>query len=99
MSLCDRLEQFFRARPDTWIDGRALAEVAGNYAWRTRASDLRKRGMQIDNRVRIVREHAASCPAVLAWDVPGACQCGRPRTFKISEYRYVAPKGQLALLP
>lgn len=56
MNLCDRLAAFFRRRPDEWIDGRELSRVAGSYAWRTRASDLRffPYGMVIANRVRVV---------------------------------------------
>lgn len=50
-SLTDKLEAFFRDRPLTWIDGKTLAQIAGGYAWRTRTSELRKRGMVIENRV------------------------------------------------
>jgi len=54
-SLAGRLAQFFRARPGTWIDGRTLSTVAGNYAWRTRVSEIRRRyGMPIENRLRRV---------------------------------------------
>ena len=53
----DQLEAYFKARPGIWIDGRDLAEVAGNYAWRTRCSDLRKRGLNIENRIRKVDRH------------------------------------------
>jgi hypothetical protein len=49
-SLNDTLEAFFRARPNTWIDGKELATVAGGYGWRSRCSDLRKRGMTVENR-------------------------------------------------
>jgi hypothetical protein len=53
LSLCDRLEAYLKARPNTWIDGRQLAVVAGSYGWRTRCSDLRlKRGLDIQNRIR-----------------------------------------------
>jgi hypothetical protein len=52
-SLCDRLESYLRERPNTWIDGRQLATIAGNYAWRTRVSDLRRqRALDIQNRTR-----------------------------------------------
>ena len=50
MSLNDRLAAYFRARPNRWIDGRDLADVAGAYAWRSRCADLRKRGMRIENK-------------------------------------------------
>jgi hypothetical protein len=50
----DKLEAFFKARPGKWVDGLELAGVAGCYAWRSRCSDLRKRGMNIENRTRRV---------------------------------------------
>lgn len=54
MSLTDVLAAYLAARPFIWIDGRALASVAGAYAWRTRVSDLRRppRSMTIENRMR-----------------------------------------------
>lgn len=51
-SLTDRLEAHFRAHPDRWFDGMALSKIAGQYAWRSRCADLRKRGMVIENRQR-----------------------------------------------
>ena len=54
-SITDRLEQYFRAREGVWLDGLELALVGGQYGWRTRCSDLRKRGMVIENRVRRVK--------------------------------------------
>ncbi len=56
MTRVDRLAQFFRNRPGEWIDGRAIADVAGAYAWRTRVSDLRRgpHAMTIENRQRHV---------------------------------------------
>jgi hypothetical protein len=78
-SLADRLESFFRSRPSEWVDGRELARIAGAYGWRTRCSDLRKRGMDIQNRCRRVK-------------LPTG------QTVTVSEYRFNAPSGQLALL-
>jgi hypothetical protein len=54
MTLIDRLAEYFRSRPFTWIDGRELGVVAGSYAWRTRCSDLRRPpySMTIQNRQR-----------------------------------------------
>jgi hypothetical protein len=49
-TLADRLEAFFREHPRRWFDGRRLGDIAGGYGWRTRCSDLRKRGMDIRNR-------------------------------------------------
>jgi len=57
-SLASRLAEFFRDRPGAWVDGRALGDLAGVYAWRTRVSDLRRAPfrMVIANRQRrIVR--------------------------------------------
>lgn len=55
-NLRDRLEAFFRANPNTWIDGRELSTIAGSYAWRTRCSELRTiRGLNVENRVRTER--------------------------------------------
>ncbi len=53
MSLCQRLADYFAQRPGQWVDGRLLATVAGNYAWRSRVSDLRTRhGLTVENRQR-----------------------------------------------
>lgn len=41
-SLVGRLARFFQQHPGEWVDGRALAMIAGNYAWRSRVSDLRR---------------------------------------------------------
>jgi hypothetical protein len=49
-SLNDKLQAYFQARPNVWIDGKVLATVAGGYGWRTRVSNLRRqRGMTIEN--------------------------------------------------
>jgi hypothetical protein len=49
-SLNDSLERFFRANPNKWIDGKALAELFGGYGWRSRVSDVRRRGMTVENK-------------------------------------------------
>jgi hypothetical protein len=56
---CQRLAALFLRHPGAWLDGRQLATVAGAYAWRTRASELRKPpyNMRIDNRVRRIEEN------------------------------------------
>lgn len=60
-SLLDLLEAFFRSVPGVWIDGRQLGRIAGNYAWRTRVSELRtQRGLTIENRLRHVKSSAGS---------------------------------------
>jgi len=53
-TLTDRLESYFKARPAAWIRAERLMEIAGNCAWRTRVSDLRKRGLTIENHVECV---------------------------------------------
>lgn len=99
MSLNDKLAALFKANPGVWLDGRRLAEVGGYAAWRTRVSELRaQRHMDIENRCRFMREHAPSCPALQAWDIPEACNCRRPRRFTISEYRWV-PRVEPEQLP
>lgn len=45
---------YFKAHPNEWIDGMVFAEFAGIYAWRSRISDARLTGMQIENRLRPV---------------------------------------------
>lgn len=55
-----RVEEYFRARPDQWIDGLAIAQVGGAYAWRSRVSDCRTLGMTIENRQRKVGEITVS---------------------------------------
>jgi hypothetical protein len=92
LSLCDKLEAYLKARPNKWIDGRMFEDIAGRYAWRTRLSDLRKRGMVIENRRRTIYTHESRCYALQAWDIPGACVCGTSRKVTVSEYRYV-PEG------
>ncbi len=59
-SLVEKLAQLFRANPERWIDGMQLADIAGRYAWRSRVSDLRKRGMVIENRERKVNGFTVS---------------------------------------
>jgi hypothetical protein len=56
-SLNDKLEAFFKDRPNVSVDGKRLAEIAGCYGWRTRVSDLRtKRGMNIVNDVLTLKD-------------------------------------------
>jgi hypothetical protein len=54
-SFNDKLEAYFRARQGEWINGMELAKVAGCFAWRTRVSDVRLRGLAIANRQRRLR--------------------------------------------
>jgi hypothetical protein len=53
-SFTDRVAEYFKARPHLWIDGLAVGDIGGRYAWRSRISNCRtKRGMRIDRRQRI----------------------------------------------
>lgn len=50
-----KLAVFFKTHPNEFINGLALAPVAGSYAWRSRVAELRtKLGMDIENRQRLV---------------------------------------------
>jgi hypothetical protein len=55
-SLAGKLADFFHRRPNCWVDGKTLSLIAGQYAWRTRCSDLRRApfNMVIENRQRHV---------------------------------------------
>lgn len=55
MTLTDRLERFFLEHPNTWIDGKDLAGIAGTYAWRSRICNVRERGLAIENRQRRIK--------------------------------------------
>ena len=61
-SKADQLADFFRARPNEWIDGKVLASLAGGYAWRTRVSDVRRppHSLTIENRQRRIRTATGS---------------------------------------
>lgn len=48
----DRVIAYLSARAGQWVDGLLLAKVAGAYAWRSRVSDARRLGHQIENRQR-----------------------------------------------
>lgn len=51
-SLADRLEAYFKARPGVWLDGHELIRIAGTFGLRSRISDVRARGLDIENRLR-----------------------------------------------
>lgn len=95
LALRDAVAQYFKARPNQWIRAELLEGPGGRQAWRTRVSDARRDlGMDIQNRVTVVRTHSANCPGIAAPDHPEACQCGRPGRYTLSEYKYVPPAGQ-----
>lgn len=79
MTLTDKLERFFREHPNTHIDGKDLAAIAGSYAWRTRLSEVRERFRQI--------------PGAPADPLPNRQRRYKvgSRTYVISEYMAVLP--------
>ena len=53
MKYRDAVAAYFKAHPNTWIDGLELARIGGVYAWRTRVSECRlELGMDIKPRIR-----------------------------------------------
>lgn len=78
-SRADRLAMFFQTHPNTWIDGMTLSGIAGQYAWRSRVSDLRRPpyNLTVVNRQRRVRRDDA-----------------RESSFVVSEYRLVSTTGE-----
>ena len=91
-----RVKALLESRSGQWVDGREIAKVGGYAAYRTRISDLRLlHGLTIENRVRTVRDHQLTCPALLPW-VEGCCSCEEPAVYKISEYRLVVAKTEAA---
>ena len=53
MTFRDAVAQYFRQRPNTWIDGMEIAKIGGCYAWRTTLSRCHLQlGMDIENRIR-----------------------------------------------
>ena len=61
LSMVARLAQYLTERPNQWIDGRELAQIAGAYAWRSRVSDARRKfAMTIENPERRVNGYTVS---------------------------------------
>lgn len=86
-SLNDKLEAFFKDRPNVSVDGKRLAEIAGGYAWRTRVSDLRtKRGMNIVNDVITLKDASGNPYKVSHY------------TYVPELPTHVEPNGQVAFL-
>lgn len=54
-SFTDRVACYFTAWPNRWIESTALEAIGGRCGWRTRVSDVRQRGMVIENRQRTVK--------------------------------------------
>jgi hypothetical protein len=70
----DAVAEYLKARPHQWVDGLALAELGGAYAWRSRVSDARRElGMTIENRQRRVGKRVVSeycyVPPARLWEV------------------------------
>ena len=61
MTYLQRVADHFQAHANVWIDGMALAQIGGCYAYRTRISDCRTvLGMRIENRQRKVGRRTVS---------------------------------------
>lgn len=57
----DRVADYLMSHAGQWVDGLALQEIGGRYAWRSRVSDCRTQlGMVVDNRQRKVGERTIS---------------------------------------
>jgi hypothetical protein len=92
-SFTQAVYDYLTARPGVWVNAVTLERIGGRCAWRTRVSEVRRQlhregSGTIANKQTLVREHQAGCPALQAWDVPGACNCDRLKVFKVSEYRF-----------
>lgn len=88
-TLTAAVAEVFRSRPNQWIRAEVFEKPGGRQGWRTRISNCRTAfGMDIQNRVRVEREHSTDCPALQAWDIEDACHCGLPKRYKVSEYCY-----------
>jgi hypothetical protein len=62
----DALAAFLRSRPGVWVDGRVLATAAGFYGWRSRISDLRERGLKVENRQRRICDERTGVTFVIS---------------------------------
>ena len=52
---------YLKAHEGQWVDGMTLAQMGGQYAWRSRVSDCRRDlGMTIENRQRRVGRRVIS---------------------------------------
>lgn len=56
----DAVAAHFKAHAGEWLDGMTLAQIGGQYAWRSRVSDARKLGLTIENRQRRVGRRVIS---------------------------------------
>ena len=50
-TLTDKVAAYFSRYPNQWIDVMALADLAGLGGWRTRVSEARHRGLNIQQRL------------------------------------------------
>ena len=59
LTFTEKVRDLFLAHPNQWLDGMTLAQVAGQYAWRSRVSDARRFfHLHIENRVRVFKDRA-----------------------------------------
>ena len=50
-TLVDKMARHFRLTPNVWIDVMELAQIGGIGGWRTRVSEARHRGLNIQQRL------------------------------------------------
>lgn len=50
-TLREAVAEYFRANPGRWVSAYELMKVGGSMAWRTRVSEVRRMGLNIENRV------------------------------------------------
>lgn len=51
----DRVAEFLKRNPNVWIPAIRFEAIGGRQAWRTRLSEARRSGMQIENRTQRVK--------------------------------------------
>lgn len=51
MNKTEAVINLFQSRPNEWISAIALEPVGGRLGWRTRVSEARKAGLNIENKV------------------------------------------------
>ena len=81
----DILANYFRARPNTWIDASVLQGLGGRYAWRTRVSECRTQlGMAIGNRQRRERRRTVATVKVSVVTVSEYCFVPSGDAFRLT---------------
>lgn len=103
MSMTLRLMAFVKDRPNQIIPATEF-EQFGRQSWRTRLAEARKKFESandgtIEYRPLYKPSHQDNCPAIQAWDVEGACNCGKSKTLTLSRYVYVPARSAEPIPP